>query len=106
MANSSANHEARTEIAVLTAQVEALARETRSYHEEVKEYRQENQARQKEHSGRLDEYGLAIAEMQRGEKERDEMRKDIERLKTEQRWWTSFASLGALIANGLALFRK
>ena len=99
------NHEARTEIAVLTAQVEALTRETHGYHDEVREYRQENQARQKEHSRRLDEYGLAIAALHRGEKEREEIRKDVERLKAEQRWWTGATTLLAAVGSYLGLKR-
>jgi Flp pilus assembly protein TadD len=55
--------------------------------------------RQKEHSGKLDEYGLAIARLEQGERERAELRASVEKLKTEQRIWTGLASFLAALGN-------
>ena len=93
---TAANHEARTELAVLTARVEELIRE-------VREYREGSDTRQKDHSRKLDEYGLAIARLEQGERERAELRASIEKLKTEQRLWTGMATLLAAVASFLGL---
>ena len=55
------------------------------------------------HSKRLDSLGLAIAKLEQGERERDTLRKDVESLKKEQRWWTGVTTLLATIAGILGL---
>lgn len=103
---ASTNHAARTELAVLTERVENLISEVRGY-------RTEGQTRDEKHSQRLDAFELALAEQKHAEQERIRIEAlakkamaDVDSLKREQRVWTSFASFGAIVANGLALFRK
>lgn len=64
---------------------------------------EKSDSRQKDHSRKLDEYGLAIARLEQGERERAELRASVEKLKTEQRLWTGATTLLAAVASFLGL---
>jgi len=93
------NHETRKDVAVLSAQMQALTREVRAYREEDLARGERHERLRKEHSQRLDKIELTLARMESAKAKADKACEEIEQLRKEQRWWTGAASLVAALGN-------